>query len=86
MKDDLMKEQDLIQILKLIAPGTALREGLENVLKARTGALIVVSDSPEVVKIADGGFRIDEDYSPAKLYELAKMDGAIVLSKDAKSV
>ncbi len=86
MKDDLMKEQDLIQILKLIAPGTALREGLENVLKARTGALIVVSDSPEVVKIADGGFRIDEDYSPAKLYELAKMDGAIVLSKDAKKI
>ena len=86
MKDDLMKEQELIQILKLIAPGTALREGLENVLKARTGALIVVSDSPEVVKIADGGFKIDEDYSPAKLYELAKMDGAIVLSKDAKKI
>ena len=86
MKDDLTKEQELIQILKLIAPGTALREGLENILKARTGALIVVSDSPEVVKIADGGFKIDEEYSPAKIYELAKMDGAIVLSKDAKRI
>lgn len=86
MKDEMNKEQELVQILKLIAPGTALREGLENILKARTGALIVVSDSPEVMKIADGGFKIDEEYSPAKIYELAKMDGAIVLSKDAKRI
>lgn len=86
MREEINKEQELIQILKLIAPGTALREGLENILKARTGALIVISDSPEVMNIADGGFKIDEEYSPAKIYELAKMDGAIVLSKDAKRI
>lgn len=86
MREDATREQELVQILKLIAPGTALREGLENILKARTGALIVISDSPEVMKIADGGFKIDEEYSPAKIYELAKMDGAIVLSKDAKRI
>lgn len=86
MKEELTKEQELVQILKLIAPGTALREGLENILKARTGALIVVSDSPEIMKITDGGFKIDEEYSSAKIYELAKMDGAIVLSKDAKRI
>lgn len=86
MKEEINKEQEIIQILKLLAPGTDLREGLENVLKARTGGLIVISDSPEIIALADGGFRLDVDYSPAKLYELAKMDGAIVLSKDAKKI
>ena len=86
MKNVLGKSEELLQVLKVVAPGTELREGLENVLKARTGALIVVGDSEEVMKIADGGFKINEDFSPARLYELAKMDGAIVLSKDAKKI
>ncbi len=76
----------LTDILKIIAPGTPLREGLDNILKAKTGALIIIGDSKEVMDIVDGGFRIDEDYNPAKLYELAKMDGAIVLSKDLKKI
>lgn len=76
----------LTEILKIIAPGTQLREGLDNILKAKTGALIVIGDTKEIMDIVDGGFRIDEDYSPSKLYELAKMDGAIVLSKDMKKI
>ena len=80
------KSEELLQILKTVAPGTDLRDGLESILKAKTGALIVISDSEAVMKIADGGFKINEDYSPARLYELAKMDGAIVLSKDAKKI
>ena len=77
---------ELMQILKMIAPGTELREGLDNVLKAKTGGLIVIGDSESVMKLVDGGFKIDQDYTPARLYELAKMDGAIVLSKDAKRI
>lgn len=77
---------ELTDVLKLIAPGTAIREGLENILKAKTGALIVVGDGKEVLDIADGGFNLNVDYSPAKLYELAKMDGAIVLSSDLKKI
>ena len=76
----------LTEILKLIAPGTPLREGLDNILKAKTGAIIIIGDSKEVLEIVDGGFKIDEYYNPAKLYELAKMDGAIVLSKDLKKI
>ena len=86
MRNETGKNQELYQILKMVAPGTDLREGLENILKARTGALIVISDSEEVMKLADGGFKINEEYTPAKMYELAKMDGAIVLSKDAKKI
>ena len=76
----------LQDILKIMAPGTALREGLDNILKARTGALIVIGDSKEVLDLTDGGFTINEPYTPAKLYELAKMDGAIVISKDLKKI
>ncbi|MBQ9280162.1 MAG: DNA integrity scanning diadenylate cyclase DisA [Clostridia bacterium] len=86
MRNEPGKNMELIQMLKMIAPGTNLREGLDNILKAKTGALIVISDSPDVMKLADGGFKINEDYSPAKIYELAKMDGAIVLSGDAKKI
>jgi diadenylate cyclase len=55
-------------------------------LKARTGALIVVGDSQEVMNLVDGGFFINKEYSQAYLYELAKMDGALVLSKDLKKI
>ena len=81
-----IKENDFINILKLIAPGTPIREGLENILKAKTGALIVIGENKEVMDLVDGGFNIDVDYTSARLYELAKMDGAIILSSDLKKI
>ena len=59
---------------------------MENVLRARTGGLIVVGDSPQVMSLVDGGFRIDCDFGPSSLYELAKMDGAIIISHDFKRI
>ena len=76
----------ITEILKLIAPGTPIRDGLENILMAKTGALIVISDTKEVLDLVDGGFRLDIDYTSSRLYELAKMDGAIVLSADFKKI
>ncbi len=78
--------EKIYQILGLVAPGTPLREGLENVLRAKTGALIVIGENEEMQKIVDGGFRLDTEFTPASLYELAKMDGAIILSNDAKRI
>ncbi len=77
----------MTEILKLIAPGTPIRDGLENILKAKTGGLLLITDKEDVIKnIVDGGFYINEEYTPARLYELAKMDGAIVLSGDLKKI
>ena len=74
-------------LLKLIAPGTPIRDGLENILRAKTGALLLITDNNDVIKeIVDGGFYINEEYTSSKLYELAKMDGAIVLSGDLKRI
>ena len=81
------KEDNITSVLKLIAPGTPIRDGLENILRAKTGALLLITDNNEVLKeIVDGGFTINEDYTSSKLYELAKMDGAIVLSGDLKKI
>ena len=73
-------------ILKIMCPGTQLREGLENILRAKTGGLIVISDSEEVMNIVDGGFSINSEYTPSYVYELAKMDGAIVITEDLKKI
>ncbi|AIQ14704.1 DNA integrity scanning diadenylate cyclase DisA [Paenibacillus durus] len=78
--------ENMNDLLRLAAPGTSFREGLENVLRAKTGALIVVGYSPEVMEVVDGGFSINCDFSPNYLYELAKMDGAIILSEDLKRI
>lgn len=80
------KEEDMIEALKMLAPGTSLREGLENILRAKTGGLIVIGDDKEISNIVDGGFYINIDFSTSYLYELAKMDGAIILSSDAKKI
>lgn len=81
---DRKKDDEIIEVLRMMAPGTSLREGLDNILLARTGALIVIGDSEKVLSLVDGGFYINKDYTPAHIYELAKMDGAIILSKDLK--
>lgn len=86
MGDREQKQEELFKVLKMVAPGTTLYEGLENILRARTGALIVVSDTENILKLVGGGFRINSDLEPSSLYELAKMDGAIVLSSDAKKI
>ena len=81
------KDDSTQELLRLIAPGTPIRDGIENILRAKTGALLLITDNNDVIKeIVDGGFTINEDYTSSKLYELAKMDGAIILSGDLKKI
>lgn len=81
------KKQEVINdILKIVAPGTMLRHGIDNILRAKTGGLIVVGYNGKVQDLVDGGFSIDCRFTPAYLYELAKMDGAIILNKDANKI
>ncbi len=78
--------KEFLDTLAMLAPGTGLRAGLENVLRAKTGGLIVLGDCEGVKKIITGGFKIDTNFSPSNMYELAKMDGALILSSDAKKI
>lgn len=82
---DRKREERLRATLDVVAPGRALREGLERILRAESGALIVLGDS-DVDGVVSGGFRIEEDFTAQRLSELAKMDGAIVLSDDGARI
>src|SRR5436305_3128531 len=77
------QEPRLVKALEAVAPGSALREGIDHILHARTGALICIGDNDELSFLYSGGIKIDIDYTPALLYQLAKMDGAIILSTNA---
>jgi diadenylate cyclase len=72
----------LLSALARVAPGTPLRDGLERIVRAKMGALLVLSDDPAVLEICSGGFLLDAPFSPQRLSELAKMDGAIILNAD----
>jgi len=78
--------QGMWEALRLVAPGTPLREGLDRILQARMGALIVIGDSPKVLSICSGGFLVDAEFTPQRLSELAKMDGAIILAPDTSRI
>jgi diadenylate cyclase len=65
--------------LATVAPGTPLRDGIERIVRAKMGALLVLGDGPDVLAICTGGFLLDAPFSPQRLSELAKMDGAIIL-------
>ncbi|MCX6346661.1 MAG: DNA integrity scanning diadenylate cyclase DisA [Actinobacteria bacterium] len=80
------EEELLLKCLKRVAPGTDLRLGIEYMLQAKTGGLLVLGDSEAVLKITNGGFYIGCNFTAAKLYELGKMDGAIILSSDTKRI
>jgi diadenylate cyclase len=69
-----------------LAPGTALRDGLERILSGSTGALIVLGYDQAVADLCSGGFDLNVQFSATRLRELAKMDGAIVLDGTARTI
>ncbi|MGH4016509.1 MAG: DNA integrity scanning diadenylate cyclase DisA [Pseudonocardiaceae bacterium] len=80
-------QADLLRAtLARLAPGTALRDGLERILRGRTGGLVVLGHDHAVDSICDGGFRLDVEFSATRLRELSKMDGAVVLSTEADRI
>jgi diadenylate cyclase len=79
-------EARLRATLAAVAPGTELREGLERVLRGRTGALVVLGNDRTVESMSTGGFDLDIDFTATALRELAKMDGALVCDREATRI
>jgi len=77
--------KDFFDVLRMVAPGTSLRVALDDFLNAKMGALIVL-DNGSVGGLVEGGFEVNTKFSAQKLVEFAKMDGAIILSRDAKEI
>src|ERR687885_251179 len=80
------QEPRLVKALEMVAPGTAVREGIDNIVHARTGGLIVIGDPDELSFLFSGGIKLDIDYPPALLYQLAKKEGAIALNGKATRI
>ena len=78
-------EKDFSNILKMVAPGTSIRIALDDLLNAGMGALMVI-DNGNTSEVYQKGFGVHSKFTPQKLVELAKMDGAIILSKNAKKI
>lgn len=73
-------------VLAKMAPGTTLREGLQRIIRGHRGALVVVGMTSQVEDVASGGFDVDIKFTAQRVSELAKMDGAIILSDDADRI
>lgn len=81
-----MVDKKLEDMLNTVSPGTPLREGLTNILEAGLGALMVVGYDKVIEDMMDGGFLLDCEFTPEKIYELAKMDGAIILDNKCEKI
>jgi diadenylate cyclase len=80
------RDDRLLPILARVAPGTALREGMDRIMRSGKGAIIVLGAPPQVQAIVSGGFRMDTTFSAQRLSEVAKMDGAIILDAGADRI
>ena len=80
------KMEDWVEILRLVSPGSPLRISIDDIAKSGTGALIVFGESPELMRIINGGFEVNCKFTPQRLVELCKMDGACVVDSDVKKI
>lgn len=86
MRADPRKDRTLLAALKQVAPGTPLRGGIDDIIRAELGALIVIGEPSDLAFLFSGGMRLDLPFTAQLLYELAKMDGAIILSAEAQKL
>src|SRR6056297_4145777 len=84
-KEKFVTEDEFFSVLRTVAPGTNFRTALNGALRIGKGALIVV-ENKNVSSLFEGGFRINATFTPQKLMELSKMDGAIIISGDLKRI
>src|ERR671930_1255281 len=81
-EDDPRRDPKLLATIERVAPGTELRQGIDDIIRSREGALIVIGAPQDLAFLFSGGIRLDQPFRGQLLYELAKMDGAIIVSSD----
>ena len=79
---DLRRDPVLLSAIAQVAPGSDLRQGIDDIIRSKEGALIVVGDPEELSFLYSGGMKLGLPFRPQLLYELAKMDGAIIVNDD----
>jgi len=84
--EDYHQDREYLGFLRLVAPGTELREALARLMASHLGALIVVGDSSDVLEVVNGGVELNWEFSAANLFQIAKMDGAVVLDEEISKI
>jgi len=83
---DPRRDPKLLDAIARIAPGTRLRSGIDDIIRSHEGALIVIGDPAELAFLYSGGLALDVPFTPQLLFELAKMDGAIIINESASRI
>lgn len=84
--EDYSRDREYLDVLQLVAPGTELREALARLLASHLGALIVVGDDSGVLDVVNGGVELNWEFSAANLFQISKMDGAVVIDEDISRI
>jgi diadenylate cyclase len=79
-REDPRLDPKVLSAVARIAPGTELRQAIDDIIRSREGALIVIGEPNDLAFMFSGGMRLDQGFTPQFLYELAKMDGAIIVN------
>ena len=85
-EQDPRRDSELLAAIARVAPGTDLRQGIDDIIRSRSGALIVIGEPADLEFMFSGGMRLDLPFTPQLLYELAKMDGAIIVDTELKTL
>jgi len=86
MVEDYQRDREYLDVLKLVAPGTELRKALVRIINSRSGALIVVGDSDDVLELVNGGVELNCEFTAAMLFQVVKMDGAVVVDENLSRI
>jgi diadenylate cyclase len=80
----MMIEPEFLSKIRMLAPGTKLRKALDDIVMAKLGTIVVFVDSITKSKdIIQAGFPVETPFTSERLYELSKMDGAIIVDQEA---
>jgi diadenylate cyclase len=85
-REDPRLDPKVLSAVARIAPGTELRQAIDDIIRSREGALIVIGEPSELAFLFSGGMRLDQSFTPQFLYELAKMDGAIIVNTSVTKI
>src|SRR5215208_7492621 len=85
-EDDPRRDPRLLASIARVAPGTELRQGIDDIIRSHEGALIVIGDPEALAFLYSGGMRLDLAFTAQHLYELAKMDGAIIVKDNLSKI
>lgn len=80
------RDREYLEVMRLIAPGTELREALARLMASHLGALIVIGDGSDVLEVVNGGVELNWEFSAANLFQISKMDGAVVLDEELTKI